>query len=513
MSEVVDWARLGPQVRFFTREEVLELVVKLSSGVSGAIIEFGVAEGNSTRCIRRVLTELEKQQPAGSRKKIYACDSFRGLPEKFEKAEVGTFACDPPNIPGVELVIGYFDQSLTPELAEKVGPVSFASFDADLYSSTTCALRWITPLLHPGSLLLFDEFLGENESEKRAFEDWSKESGVRTIKIAELEREPSGWGSKLDRRVLYQVVGEPLSPELGKEITDYAIGRIKNAEVMLEPFPHILVDGLVPDWFFAELLKNFPDRSRFLDAKYPGSGRNPRVSKYNRDGLVCRDFGGNEYFRIVRELFASEIFSRTLLTKFGEPARDGTVPIPRDKHRFFMNGARDHNCVFDLQIDLPGYEIAPHPDVREKIVTFQWFLVPDDELREFGTLLCKPKSGARTIARPRWVRTAGRTLDQLSQRMKLGDRSAYRKLELSPLGLELGLGDSRSWLPWHMFDIAKTAPASPNVFLAFAPSERSYHAVSMNVPESSRRQERPVLRGFIRSGQNSANWLEEVRQP
>lgn len=304
-----------------------------------------------------------------------------------------------------------------------------------------------------------------------------------------------------------------MSAPLEAEIARFAIERIDRAEVLLEPFPHILVDGLVPDTFFASLLQNFPERARFQGAKYPGSGRNPRVSKYNRDGLVCRNFGDNEYFRIVRELFASEIFSRTLLKKFGERARDGTVPIPRDKHRFFMDGARDYSCVFDLQIDLPGYEIAPHPDVREKIVTFQWFLVPDDELREYGTLLCKPKSGAQTTDRPRWARTAGRTLDDVARRLKLGERSAYRALELSPVGLELGLGDSRSWLPWHLFDIAKTAPASPNVFLAFAPSRRSYHAVSMNVPEGARRQERPVLRGFIRSGQNSANWLEEVRQP
>lgn len=220
VSETVDWAQLGPHVRFLTREEVLELVVKLSFGVSGEIIEFGVAEGNSTRHIRRVLSALERQQLTGTRKKIYACDSFKGLPEKFEKAEVGTFACEPPDIPGVELVIGYFDQSLTPELARRVGSVSFASFDADLYSSTTCALRWITPLLHAGSLLLFDEFLGENESEKKAFEDWSKESGVRTIKIAELAREPSGWGARLDQRVLYQVVAEPLKSREMVTVTD-----------------------------------------------------------------------------------------------------------------------------------------------------------------------------------------------------------------------------------------------------------------------------------------------------
>jgi hypothetical protein len=68
-------------------------------------------------------------------------------------------------------------------------------------------LRWLTPLLHTGSLLLFDEYIGEQQSEKRAHEDWMHESGLRTIQLAEFLREPSGWGTVPDRRVLAQVVG------------------------------------------------------------------------------------------------------------------------------------------------------------------------------------------------------------------------------------------------------------------------------------------------------------------
>ena len=178
----------------------------LSFPVEGSIVEFGVFEGKTTRVMRQVLNRLERAQSSKVKKNIYACDSFKGLSEKFENLEVGTFACLPPNIPGVEMVEGYFEDSLTPELARRVGKVAFASLDADLYSSTTCALRWLTPLLHIGSLLLFDEFLAEHESEKRAFQDWLAETGMQTMKIAEFAREPAAMGRRLDVRPFFQVM-------------------------------------------------------------------------------------------------------------------------------------------------------------------------------------------------------------------------------------------------------------------------------------------------------------------
>ncbi len=201
----LEWNHLKRRITVAPKSSVLELCVAMCRRVPGHIIEFGVAKGESTRILRRALGR--------SKKRIYACDSFEGLREKFENAEVGTFACKPPRIRGVEIVKGYFEDSLTPELAARVGRVAFASLDADLYSSTACALKWLTPLLGSGSLLLFDEFLGENESEKRAFEDWSKETGLRTVKVAEFLREPSGWGTVADMRPLFQVIGEDQLPQ------------------------------------------------------------------------------------------------------------------------------------------------------------------------------------------------------------------------------------------------------------------------------------------------------------
>ena len=207
-DEQSDWAFLAPRLTFFSRDALLRAVVPLAYQVPGSIVEFGVAKGNSTRVIQSTARKMERYYGAESRKRIYACDSFEGLPEKYENAEVGAFACNPPDIKGVQIVKGYFEDSLTDELAAQVGTVALASLDADLYSSTLCALGWLTPSLQTGSLLLFDEFLGENESEKKAFEKWSEDSGIKTVLVGYFARNPSAWGSKMDARVLYQVVGK-----------------------------------------------------------------------------------------------------------------------------------------------------------------------------------------------------------------------------------------------------------------------------------------------------------------
>jgi hypothetical protein len=204
---------------FLGRNEILQMAVKLSFRIPGHIVEFGVAKGESTRVIRLAASQCEKQPWAKARKRIYACDSFEGLPEKFENLDIGAFATEPPHIRGVKIVKGYFEDSLTDQLAAEIKAVAFASLDADLYSSTLCALNWLTPLLRTGSLLLFDEFLGERESEKRAFEKWSADTDCRTILIGQFLREPSGRGTMLnrgvlDQRMLFQVMKDEALPPI-----------------------------------------------------------------------------------------------------------------------------------------------------------------------------------------------------------------------------------------------------------------------------------------------------------
>jgi hypothetical protein len=141
--------------------------------VEGLYLEFGVATGGTLEIISRAVGD----------RVVYGFDSFEGLPERWRPGfDAGLFATPQlPRVPGAELVVGLFGDTLPGFLAEHPGPVAFAHIDADLYSSTVTVLDAIGPRLRSGSVLLFDEFFnypGWQDHEYRAWQEFCARSGV-----------------------------------------------------------------------------------------------------------------------------------------------------------------------------------------------------------------------------------------------------------------------------------------------------------------------------------------------
>lgn len=105
---------------------------------------------------------------------FYAFDSFEGLPETNESEDgyfhTGTFCTSRADfvrivrektgmqLPDRNIVQGYYSDSLTPELRARMPKAGVVHIDVDLYSSTVDVLRFLKPLLVPGSLLVFDDW-------------------------------------------------------------------------------------------------------------------------------------------------------------------------------------------------------------------------------------------------------------------------------------------------------------------------------------------------------------------
>ncbi|HEY2205838.1 MAG TPA: class I SAM-dependent methyltransferase [Pseudonocardia sp.] len=149
----------------------LEYALTLVGG-EGMALEFGVFTGTTLKVIASACPERE----------VYGFDSFDGLPEDWRLGfTAGAFHAEPPEVPGAELVVGLFSDTLPGFLREHPGPVALLHLDADLYSSTRTVLDLVGPRLRPGSVVVFDEYFnypGWAEHEHRAWREFVDSSGV-----------------------------------------------------------------------------------------------------------------------------------------------------------------------------------------------------------------------------------------------------------------------------------------------------------------------------------------------
>ena len=116
---------------------------------------------------------------------VYGFDSFEGLPEDWgvndtlsQKKEVryhkGKFSLQgmmPDVAKNVELIKGWFSESLKDFMDSNSGPVHLLHIDCDLYSSTKTIFQHTSNRLVSGSIIVFDEItMGDDiEHELLAF--------------------------------------------------------------------------------------------------------------------------------------------------------------------------------------------------------------------------------------------------------------------------------------------------------------------------------------------------------
>jgi Macrocin-O-methyltransferase (TylF) len=137
-------------------------------------LEFGVRKGDSIRYWARLL-----KNPGSM---LHGFDSFEGLPEDFNIA-VRKFAFSTHGVvPTIEdervkFFKGWFEETLA-SYSVPDHDVMVANLDADLYSSTMTALRFLRNHITVDTYLYFDEF-NDRHHELRAFDEFLAETGMK----------------------------------------------------------------------------------------------------------------------------------------------------------------------------------------------------------------------------------------------------------------------------------------------------------------------------------------------
>ncbi len=166
-----------------------------SQRIEGDYCEFGVYTGRSFVHAYRAIRLAERTWTQAPRRRLFAFDSFQGLPEPgpldsaYRHFREGSLSAteaefranlqrgrvDPTR---VRVVTGWYDQVLSADLVQREGldAVAVALLDCDLYESAVPVFEFLTPLLSDGAVLIIDDwylFRGNpGLGVQRAFHEW-----------------------------------------------------------------------------------------------------------------------------------------------------------------------------------------------------------------------------------------------------------------------------------------------------------------------------------------------------
>ncbi len=117
----------------------------------------------------------------------YGFDTFIGIPEDWYNEPKGSYTSDGyiPDIDGGEFIKGDFKETLPDFFSIDRPLASLINFDADLYSSTICALKNSKNIIDEKTILIFDEFIlnddWENDEYKALIEFCSENSLIYEV--------------------------------------------------------------------------------------------------------------------------------------------------------------------------------------------------------------------------------------------------------------------------------------------------------------------------------------------
>lgn len=137
--------------------------------LASTAVEFGVGSGTSTRLMSRHMLTV-------------GFDSGQGLPEDWRpEFPKHSLAYGIPIVENATIVEGWFEDTLPGFDFASIGTLGLVHFDADLYSSTATALKYVGPHLVPGSHVVFDEwhgYEGAEQHEQRAWREFADDTGI-----------------------------------------------------------------------------------------------------------------------------------------------------------------------------------------------------------------------------------------------------------------------------------------------------------------------------------------------
>lgn len=170
----------------------------------------------------------------------------------------------------------------------------------------------------------------------------------------------------------------------------HVLYRIGNAPVLEYPYPHILVREVFPDDFYRELRENLPgpesmhnlgDLGRVTGAGYPARSVMP-LKREHVEKLPPRQ---REFWMGVAGWLLGDVFGQMMIRKFAPWLQERLGDLSKVRFADEALILRDHTT----------FSLGPHTDSPSKVLSFLFYLPPDDSMARLGTSIYTPKEPGR----------------------------------------------------------------------------------------------------------------------
>jgi hypothetical protein len=158
------------------------------------------------------------------------------------------------------------------------------------------------------------------------------------------------------------------------------------------PFSHFYGGGFVSDDLYAKMLRNLPDAEYYTDLNHRDALRPDGTSsraylQLEDDSLARLPQAQRQFWGDFGQALRSPVLKAAVFRKLKVDLAARFKVAPEEVENI---AAYPRPGLFR---DADGYRIAPHPDIKTKVVTMQFYLPADSSQRELGTEIYSRRSG------------------------------------------------------------------------------------------------------------------------
>jgi len=179
-------------------------------------------------------------------------------------------------------------------------------------------------------------------------------------------------------------------PSLASEILSHMLDRLERSPTHDEPYSHFYIERFFPDSVYEDMMRLMPAPKLYKPLSVKKHQNEAGVStrdvmQLNPETLAGLPDEARELWNSVATALTAPELKRIVFHKL---AKDLAVRFGVPESRVTEITSYTRPSLFR---DLEGYEIAPHPDGRAKIVTMQLYLPVDRSQLNLGTAVYERK--------------------------------------------------------------------------------------------------------------------------